>query len=170
MLKSLKNNTIKFIALIAVCMFIIPSLAYADDPPPVPVNINSAACSGSDITITSNPGEHACDNVNQGGTVANNLVSEIINVLSALIGVVAVIMIIVAGFRYVSSGGSDEAVKGAKNTIVYAVVGLVVAAFAQIMVHFVLAKTTSATTPKCVASGNAHKWDSGPNAGKACTP
>jgi hypothetical protein len=54
-------------------------------------------------------------------------------------------MIIYAGFRYVSSGGNDDAVKGAKNTILYAIIGLVIVALAQIIVHFVLAKTTKAT-------------------------
>jgi hypothetical protein len=58
-----------------------------------------------------------------------------------------VIMIIYAGFRYVTSGGRDESVKGAKNTILYAIIGLVIVALAQIIVHFVLAKTTQATQP-----------------------
>jgi hypothetical protein len=47
-------------------------------------------------------------------------------------------MIIVGGLRYVTSGGSDASVTGAKNTILYAVIGLVIVALAQVLVHFVL--------------------------------
>jgi len=72
-------------------------------------------------------------------------VSDIINVMSIIVGVVAVIMIIVAGLRYITSGGKQESVTGAKNTILYAVIGLVIVALAQIIVHFVLNNTTAAT-------------------------
>jgi hypothetical protein len=55
-------------------------------------------------------------------------------------------MIIYAGFRYVTSGGREDAVKGAKNTILYAIIGLVVVALSQIIVHYVLSQTADATT------------------------
>jgi ABC-type Fe3+ transport system permease subunit len=61
--------------------------------------------------------------------------------------ILAVIMIIYAGFRYVTSGGSDEGVKAAKNTILYAIVGLVIVALAQLIVHFVINKTSQASSP-----------------------
>jgi hypothetical protein len=52
-------------------------------------------------------------------------------------------MIIVAGFRYITSGGKQESVTGAKNTILYAVIGLIIVALAQIIVRFVLNKATT---------------------------
>ncbi len=55
---------------------------------------------------------------------------------------VAVIMIIVGGLRYITSGGSDTSVTSAKNTILYAIIGLIIVALAQIMVRFVLSKVT----------------------------
>src|ERR1035437_2330225 len=76
-----------------------------------------------------------------GATKANSLVNTVINVLSLAVGIVAVIMIVVGGFRYVASGGKQESVQGAKNTILYAIIGLVIVALAQIIVHFVLNKT-----------------------------
>jgi hypothetical protein len=100
--------------------------------------------------FTTNPGSDSdsCKNTtNNADKIAGHLVKKIINLLSAVVGILAVIMIIVAGFRYITSGGRDEAVKGAKNTILYAIVGLVVVALAQIIVHFVLAKTHQASTP-----------------------
>ena len=62
----------------------------------------------------------------------------ITNVLLFLIGAVAVIMLIIGGIRYTISGGDSTAVTSAKNTILYAVVGIVVALLAYAIVNFVL--------------------------------
>ncbi len=69
---------------------------------------------------------------------AANLVQNIISVLLWLIGAVAVIMLIVGGFRYVTSNGSADQIKAAKNTILYAAVGLAVAILGQAIVIFVV--------------------------------
>lgn len=71
----------------------------------------------------------------------DNIVATVINILSWIVGVAAVIMIIIGGFRYVTSNGDSNAISGAKNTILYAIIGIVVAAFAQIIVRFVLSRT-----------------------------
>lgn len=70
----------------------------------------------------------------------SGLVKTIINIFSIVVGVVSVIMIIIAGLRYVTSGGDSNNVSGAKNTIIYAIVGLVIVALAQFIVQFVLNK------------------------------
>ena len=62
----------------------------------------------------------------------------ITNVLLFLIGAVAVIMLIIGGIRYTISGGDSTAVTSAKNTILYAVIGIVVALLAYAIVNFVL--------------------------------
>lgn len=62
----------------------------------------------------------------------------ITNVLLYLIGAVSVIMLIVGGLRYVVSGGDSTAVQNAKNTILYAIVGIVVAILAYAVVSFVI--------------------------------
>jgi biopolymer transport protein ExbB/TolQ len=49
-----------------------------------------------------------------------------------------VIVIIVAGIRYTTSGGNSNSVAAAKNTLLYAVIGLVVAVFAYAIVNFVI--------------------------------
>lgn len=103
--------------------------------------IDSGLCSGSNLQFTDNP-TASCSS-SDATTQINNLIRTIINILSAVVGVVAVIMIIVGGLRYITSGGSDTSVTGAKNTILYAVIGLVVVALAQIIVRFVLAKVTN---------------------------
>ncbi len=60
------------------------------------------------------------------------------NVLLFIIGAIAVIMLIIGGIRYVISGGDSSAVTAAKNTILYAVVGIIVALLAYALVNFVL--------------------------------
>ena len=76
----------------------------------------------------------------------NNTISTAVNILSAAVGVAAVIMLILGGFRYVTGGGKQESVAAAKNTIMYAIIGLVIVAASQVIVHFVLNKTSTATT------------------------
>ena len=67
-----------------------------------------------------------------------SLIQRIINIMLYAIGVLSVIMLIFGGLRYVISGGQKEAVTAAKNTILYAVVGLLIAVFAYAFIHFIL--------------------------------
>lgn len=72
------------------------------------------------------------------GTKVNNVTSAVINIMSIVIGVIAVIMIIIAGAKYITSGGDSGKVSSAKNSIIYALIGLVIVALAQVIVRFVL--------------------------------
>lgn len=74
------------------------------------------------------------------GSTLTTMIGTAVNVLLLIIGAVSVIMIIYGGFRYVTSGGDSSAVTSAKNTILYAVVGLIVALLAYAIVGWVLAK------------------------------
>lgn len=67
-----------------------------------------------------------------------SIVRRIINIMLYAVGVISVIMLIFGGFRYVISGGQKEAVTSAKNTILYAIVGLLVAIFAYAIIKFVI--------------------------------
>lgn len=73
----------------------------------------------------------------------NGLITKIINVLLFVIGIISVIMIIIGGIRYATSNGDANSVTAAKNTILYAIVGLVVAIFAYAIVSFVNNQITS---------------------------
>ena len=64
--------------------------------------------------------------------------TTIVNVLLFIIGAVSVIMLIYGGIRYTTSGGNANSVTAAKNTIMYAIVGLVIAIFAFAIVNFVV--------------------------------
>ncbi|HRJ06798.1 MAG TPA: pilin [Candidatus Saccharibacteria bacterium] len=90
------------------------------------------------------PGQEVKDGVQAaGGTGARNnnlsgFIQTIINVLLFVIGAAAVIMIVIGGIRYVLSNGDSAQINGAKNTILYAVIGLVVALLAYAIVNFVI--------------------------------
>ena len=90
---------------------------------------------------------HAATTINQGAqdaaptgapTDLTAQITIITNTLLLVIGVVAVIMLIVGGFRYVLSNGNEKAVSAAKDTILYAIIGIVVALLAYAIVNFVL--------------------------------
>lgn len=81
----------------------------------------------------------SCDDPNL-ATGVDNIVTTVIDVLSIIVGIVAVIMIIVGGLKYITSGGDSNSITSAKNTIMYAVVGLVIVILAQTIVKFVVSK------------------------------
>lgn len=66
------------------------------------------------------------------------LMKNIINTILLVLGMIAVIMIIVGGIRYVLSNGESAQVQAAKNTVLYSVVGLVIAILSYAIVNFVL--------------------------------
>ena len=81
------------------------------------------------------------------GTGVTTIIGNVVNILSIVIGSVAIIMILVSGFRYITSGGEAARVTSAKNALIYALVGVAIASLAQLLVHFVLYQTTNVTTP-----------------------
>jgi hypothetical protein len=138
----MKMNIIKascIAALFALCAF-IPSVA-----------MPMAASAQPDIQNAINCGTDLSASGSNGGTCASSsssvnvqsIVDTIINVFSWVVGVISVIMIIFGGFKYITSSGSSEKVGSAKNTIIYALVGLIIVALAQVIVHFVLTKVTT---------------------------
>lgn len=81
-------------------------------------------------------GSGGCDS--KAGAQVGGAITSAINLLSLIVGVLAVIMIVFAGARFIMSGGDASKVAGAKNAIVFALIGLVVVALAETIVHFVL--------------------------------
>lgn len=66
------------------------------------------------------------------------ILTTVTNILLFIVGAIAVIMVIIGGFRYVVSGGNTANITTAKNTILYAVVGLIVAILAYALINFVI--------------------------------
>jgi cytochrome bd-type quinol oxidase subunit 2 len=98
------------------------------------------------VTVSAQGVEDICQGVaitggncdDDASSTINSTVETVINLLSVVVGVVAVIMIIIGGFKYITSSGDSNNVSNAKNTILYAIIGLVVVALAQVIVIFVL--------------------------------
>lgn len=103
--------------------------------------INAGLCAGSNFQVSENPTATDCSTSDAGEKISD-IVHSIVNILSAIVGVAAVIMIIFGGLRYITSGGNDTSVTSAKNTILYAIIGLIIVALAQIIVRFTLSKIT----------------------------
>ncbi len=100
---------------------------------------NSAYCKDVQTRFTPD-GDNVYSDVNSPLIGKNSVIYRVTQLVIIATGIVSVVMIIIGGFRYVVSGGDSNGVSGAKNTILYAVIGLVVVLFAQIIVTFVITK------------------------------
>lgn len=92
------------------------------------------------VTVNSKPSDYV-SGVN-GGTAASgnlmDLIKKIINVVLGVVGIIAVVMMIIGGISFITSQGDAGKVTKARNTILYGVVGLIVALLAFAIVNFVL--------------------------------
>lgn len=73
---------------------------------------------------------------------------QITNTILYIVGIVAVIMLVIGGIKYVISGGDAKKVTDAKNTVLYAIIGLVVAFLAFAIVNFVISALPSSDDQK----------------------
>ena len=68
----------------------------------------------------------------------NGVFSRITNTVLLIVGLISVIMLVYGGLRYILSGGDSKKVTDAKNTVLYAIIGLIISMLAYAIVHFVL--------------------------------
>lgn len=97
-----------------------------------------SAVSVTDSACEEDPSASICQS-NTNNT-SDGFVSNIINLLLFIVGVVSVVVIIIGGLLYVTSAGDSGKVTIAKNTILYAVVGLVLAFAAYAIVRYVISQ------------------------------
>ena len=129
------------ISVLAPVVALVPTTAHAANN----LNINGSLCAGANNST--DPNGTNCD-TSQAGTKdkVQSIVNQVISIFSWVVGIVSVIMIIFGGFKYITSGGDSTGVTSAKNTILFAIVGLVIVALAQIIVKFVIGTVSDATT------------------------
>ncbi len=99
------------------------------------------ACTGSGVDCIT----QGAKNAQTGGATTGDIphiFQTVTDILLFVIGAVSVIMIVVGGLKYTTSNGNADQIKSAKNTIMYAVVGVVVAILAYAIVHFIVSKLT----------------------------
>jgi cytochrome bd-type quinol oxidase subunit 2 len=121
MMKQFKLAMATFALLVGVLAVASPPAGAINVFKDCPAGSQSSVCAGKNETV-------------------NKPVQTVINVLLFVVGVLSVIMIIVGGIRYVISNGDSSRITSAKNTVQYAVVGLVVALLAYSIVNFVVAR------------------------------
>lgn len=109
------------------------SLAALAPQPALAINVFDQCSNNPDSAVCKATGDQAPD-----------MVKIVINILLTVLGMIAVIMIVIGGIRYTTSNGNASQVKEAKDTILYAVVGLVVAIMAFSIVNFVLGRFSGA--------------------------
>lgn len=106
---------------------------------PVTPSVNAAECGEATEGIQAGIGCARGDDTPANlFTGEDSIFKTIVNVLLFLIGAISVIMLIYGGIRYTTSGGNSANVTAAKNTILYAIIGLIIAFLAFAIVNFVL--------------------------------
>lgn len=140
MIQKIKRQLIIFSSVITLLAPVAVSTGVA-----VACNTNTANQIAAGSSAASGDANTDCANSGAGSQEGiGKLASNVVNIFSFVVGAIAVIMIIYGGFRYITSGGASEGVSTAKNTLIYAIVGLIIVALAQILVHFVLNQTSQA--------------------------
>lgn len=134
MISKLKNAVFTFLTL---ATFSVPVLA----PVTAHAQIQENLCGGAANLSLSE--QESCEDSESEDSL-NSLIKNIVDIFSVVVGVISVIMIIVGGFKYITSGGESNNVTSAKNTIMYAIIGLVIVALAQFIVRFVLDRAAGA--------------------------
>lgn len=98
-------------------------------------NITQQACQATGAQGTSS----ACINQTDDPiTGPQGIIKRAINLLSILVGVASVIVIMVAGFSFITSQGEPAALSKAKNSLIFAVIGIVIVVLAQVIAGFVV--------------------------------
>ncbi len=127
MLTNLKRLILTTAAALTLSLGLLPiAVAHADTKGDVQCGVNAAA-GGDCNTPTGGAGDSIHDTL-----------ASIINILSLIIGIAAVIVIIIAGFNYITAGGDDARVSSAKKAIINAVIGLIIVGAAQLIVQLVI--------------------------------
>lgn len=68
----------------------------------------------------------------------NTELQTILRIVFGIVGALAFLMLVISGFRYIIAGGNPEDMSRAKDSIIYALVGVIVALLAEAIVAFVL--------------------------------
>jgi cytochrome bd-type quinol oxidase subunit 2 len=105
----------------------------------VPAGVASAADSSQKSVCEGSGGSWNGNKCTRSGEASlQDQIEQVVNVLLFVLGAISVIMIIIGGIRYATSNGDSSQITSARNTILYAVIGLIVAILAFAIVNFVI--------------------------------
>ena len=117
--------------LILAGLLVVPTVALAVAP---------AASAEGDFTLNSGVKSAQGEGVSEAASDPQTLVKQFVNIFLFAVGALSVIMLIWGGIRYTTSAGDSNKVTAAKNTVLYAIVGLVIAILAYAIVNIVIDK------------------------------
>lgn len=133
-MKKTKTIFTKIIVALVLCFsaigVILPNVALAATELDCDID-NPGLQTGVDCAKT---GDQADSLFGNGG-----IITRVINTILFVVGILSVIMIIYGGIKYSTSGGDAPKVTSAKNTIMYAIIGLIVAILSYAIVNFIIA-------------------------------
>ena len=111
------------------------------------IGVTMASSFGDASAMTLREGAEAakCDECPENLFGDTGIFRTITNTVLYIVGVIAVIMLIIGGIKYVISGGDAKKVTDAKNTVLYAIIGLIVAFLAFAIVNFVITSLPSSS-------------------------
>lgn len=118
-------------ALFCTVLLVPAGVAYADFNP-----LANVKCSDPEVINSA-----VCDS--PGGdplTGPEGIIIKATRIIAIIAGFAAVIVIILAGIRYITSSGSPDQVSQAKKTLIYAAVGLIVIVLGQAIISFSLSR------------------------------
>lgn len=120
---------------VRACVFMLISgfIALAQFSPMVFADAKSAVCDGAGLAV----GSAGCS-APDGTPEVESVVQRGLNIFSAILGIIAIVMFMVGGLKYMTAQGDSGQLNSAKNTLIFAAVGLVVVMLAQTIVNFVL--------------------------------
>jgi len=132
---------------IALIVALIVSLLSPFALSPLSVSVSADAFSSSEAKKQACVGINGCTTA---GTI-DNVIHAILNILSVIAGVAAVIMVMISGFKYMTAAGDGGKIASAKNTLVYAIVGVIIVAMSQFIAQYVIKEVTTTTKKKKAA-------------------
>jgi hypothetical protein len=128
---------------LASSMMLVPGLLVPVLGGVASADIRGNLCVGVDAAAGTN--NCSTDTNGDASTGLTTIAQTITKYFSIIVGAISIIMIIYGGFRYITSGGDSGKVGSAKNTLIYAIVGLIIVALAQLIVRLVITQANTTT-------------------------
>lgn len=126
----LKFNKLPQMIMAIACLFVFSGL--------VAVQVSAPALASAKQQVEQGTSDVGGGDAGNEGTQVAVVIKNVIGILSFLVGLVAVLMIVIAGFRFVTSNGDAATAKSARETIIYAVIGIIITVMAYAIVNFII--------------------------------
>ncbi len=136
-MKKVKLFIASVVAAFSFAPVMVPALVHAQTGSSNDISGQVSCGSNLDLNTATGAGCAVTDTTDK----VNNGIKLAIRIFQFVVGIISIVMIIIGGLKYITSGGDAGNIGTAKNTILYAIVGLVVVVLAQVIVQFVLSKS-----------------------------